>query len=45
MDYLKDKTSEEKELFEFVKKQIKEQMIGWPEESVNETTASKLKWI
>lgn len=45
MDYLKDKTLEEKEQFEFVKAQIKEQMPGWPEESINETTAIKLQWI
>lgn len=45
MDYLKDKTPEEKEQFEFVKAQIKEQMPEWPEESINESTAIKLQWI
>ena len=45
MDYLKDKTPEEKEIFEFVKAQIKKEMTEWPEESVNETTAVKLQWI
>ena len=45
MDYLKDKTPEEKKTFELVKAQIKEQMPGWPEESINETTAVKLQWI
>jgi hypothetical protein len=45
MDYLKDKTPEEKEIFEFVKAQIKKEMPEWPEESVNETTAVKLQWI
>ena len=45
MDYLKDKTLEEKKQFEFVKAQIKEQMPEWPEESINESTAIKLQWI
>ena len=45
MSYLKNKTPEEKELFELVKAQIKEQMPEWPEESINESTALKLRWI
>lgn len=45
MDYLENKTPEERELFEFVKKQIKEQMPGWTGESIDETTAIKLRWL
>ena len=45
MDYLENKTPEEKKLFEEVKAQIKEQMPEWPEESINESTALKLRWI
>lgn len=45
MNYLENKTPEEKELFESVKDQIKKQMPEWPEESINESTALKLRWI